>query len=172
MNQQLSKPCNLLSWNIRSVLNEERLDNVLQFMDDHKIGIACLCETWFDAEKGRFTARIQEAGYEITHAYREDKRGGGAAILYQKKLKVKPGDKSATRYTSFEFAYCYIQLEKMKVILLCIYRLQDVPCSTFCSEYEKLMDTIFHKGEVVIVVGDFNVWYEVQNNPDTKKLIS
>ena len=42
---ELSKPCKILSWNVRSVLNEERLDNVLQFIEDNDIRIACLCET-------------------------------------------------------------------------------------------------------------------------------
>ena len=43
--------------------------------------IACVTETWFDSKEGKFTATIKKAGFEITHAYRENKRGGGVAIM-------------------------------------------------------------------------------------------
>ena len=79
----MPKPCKLLSWNVRSILNSERLANVLLFIEDNDIDIACLSETWFDAQKGRFTAQVKQAGYEICHANRDDKRGGGVAILYK-----------------------------------------------------------------------------------------
>ena len=99
-------------------MNEERLDNVLQFIEDNDIGISCLCETWFDSQKGKFTARIKEAGFEIVHANRDDRRGGGVAILYKKSLRVKPGEESTTKFSSFEFAYCCIQASRSKIVLL------------------------------------------------------
>ena len=98
----------------------------MQFIEDHDISIACLCETWFDSQKGKFTARIKEAGFEIVHANRDDRRGGGVAILYKKSLRVKPGEESTTKFSSFEFAYCCIQASRSKIVLLCIYRLQEV----------------------------------------------
>ena len=70
------------------------------------------------------------------HANRDDRRGGGAAIVYKKSLKVKPGEESATRFSSFEFAYCFLQASGSKMIVVCIYRLQEVSCKTFCEELE------------------------------------
>ena len=134
----LSKPCKILSWNVRSVLNDERLENVLQFIEDNNIMIACLCETWFDSQNGKFTAKMKEAEFEILHANRGGKRGGGVAVVYKKSLKVKPGESSSTKFTSFEFSYCCVQMVRSKVMLVCVYRLQEVSCNIFCEELEKL----------------------------------
>ena len=70
-------------------MGEQKLRNLLQFIEDSNVKIACICETWFDSQTGRHTAVIKEAGYEIIHANREGKRGGGVAIMYKESNKVK-----------------------------------------------------------------------------------
>ena len=87
-----------MTWNVWSILNAEKLRNMLQVLEDNEIHIACITETWFDSIKGTFTTAIKEAGFEIVHDAREDKRGGGTAIIYKEKLKVKPGKASCTRF--------------------------------------------------------------------------
>ena len=42
--------CNLLSWNVRSILGKDKRENFLQILDDRNIDIACVCETWFDSQ--------------------------------------------------------------------------------------------------------------------------
>ena len=165
-----SNTCKMIVWNVRSLLNEQKLANFLQTLEDNNIQIACLCETWFDQQSGTFTATIKTAGFEIKHATREDKRGGGAAILYKKTMDIKPGEASANKYTSFEFSYCIMRSSNNKIMLVCIYRLQEVSCKTFCEEFEKFMDSIFHKGDTIVVVGDFNVWAEIADDADNIKL--
>ena len=147
---------------MRSILNSEKLDKVLQFIQDNDISIACLSETWFDAQSGIFTAKIKENGFDIKHAHRDDRRGGGVAILYRDGIKMKPGEGSTTKYLSFEFIYCLIaQILNSKIILVNVYRQQEVSCEIFCEEMEKFLDSIFHKGDIMIVVGDFNIWAEM-----------
>ena len=34
------------------------------------------------------------------------------------------------------------------------------------------LDSVFHKGDSVVIVGDFNVWVDNQKDPDTKKLLT
>ena len=80
--------CKLMVWNVWSIANAEKLSSFLQIMDDQKIGIACITETWFDRKNGPFTKTIRDAGFEINHAFRENKRGGGSAIIYKKELSV------------------------------------------------------------------------------------
>ena len=139
-------------------------------LEDNNIDVACLCETWFDDQNGTFTANIKAAGYEIVHATREDKGGGGAAILYKRTLNIKPGEAESNKYPSFEFAYCTMKLPRVKIVLVCIYRRQEVPCKTFCEEFEKFLDSVFHKAEIVVVVGDLNVWTEIHSNIDSVRL--
>ena len=51
-----------------------------------------------------------------------------------------------------------------------MYRKQEIACKVFCSEIECLLDEIFDKADVVIIVGDFNVWAEMEDNVDAKRL--
>ena len=76
-----SVECRVMSWNVWSIANQEKMNNFLQILEDKKISIACITETWFDGKTGPFTKAIKEAGFKITHAYREKKRGGGCAIV-------------------------------------------------------------------------------------------
>ena len=49
---------------------------------------------------------LKEAGFELHHAYREGKRGGGVATLYKKKINAKEESASCLQYKS----YVYITL--------------------------------------------------------------
>ena len=161
----------VLCWNVWSILNEDKLSNVLQILEDKKIQIACICETWFDSEKGKFTTAIKEAGYEIAHGFRENKRGGGAAILYHKNLSCKKGEASSSKFSSFEFSsVTLVTSDKAKLLLVCVYRKQEISCKVFCDEMEDFLDRSFHKGDIVVVVGDFNVWIETNGDADAERL--
>ena len=138
-------------------------------MEDNDIHFASITETWFDSETGRFTAIIKDAGYEIIHAYRTEKGGGGAAIIYRESFKVKRGEASSTNYSSFEYTYLTFLSQKMKVLLVCIYRKQEINCSIFCKEFEEFMEKVFNQGESIILTGDFNIWAENKSNSKTKE---
>ena len=51
-----------MCWNVWSILNENKLQNFLQVIDDMDVEIACVNETWFDRKEGVFTKNIKEAG--------------------------------------------------------------------------------------------------------------
>ena len=109
--------CNILSWNVRSILGKVKLENFLQILEDRKIDIACICETWFDSQKGAFSSRIREMGYEMIHANRESMRAGGVAIMYKDDTGVKPGCASSEKYVSFEFSHCHMKKENIKYFI-------------------------------------------------------
>ena len=70
-----------MCWNLRSILNKYKLASTLQYLNDNKIMIACLTETWFDTMNGAFSKSIKNSGYEIFHSFQDDERGDGTAIL-------------------------------------------------------------------------------------------
>ena len=171
--KESSGTCIALYWNVRSVLNERKLLNLLQVLDDQHITFACLCETWFDSKSGTFSNTIKEYGFEIHHAYRENKKGGGVAILYRLDGLVKEGDASTSKYLSFEFSYVILTLQsRQKLVLCCIYRKQEVSFSTFLDEFASFNEVIDSKGDVMLIVGDFNVWVDVEENAEANQLIS
>ena len=154
--------CKVICWNVWSVMAEEKLRSLLLYIEDEKVDISCICETWFDSQTGRHTAIIKEAGLDIIHANRENKRGGGAAIIYKQSSKIKKGEASSTKFTSFEYAYCIIQSNESKILLICIYRLQEIACTIFCTEFERFIESIFHKN--VKLDSDINKNYRPVNN--------
>ena len=160
-----------MCWNVWSILNENKLENFLQIIDDNDLSVACITETWFDAKNGHFSHAIKRSGYELHHAYREDKRGGGAAIMYRKNMMVKEGGASATEYTSFEYSSITVTLEaKKKLILVCIYRKQEVLFTAFHDEFSAFMERTLRSGEIMLIVGDFNVWVDIEEDVDATRL--
>ena len=160
-----------MCWNVWSILNENKLENFLQIIQDNDISIACVTESWFDSENGTFSQIIKQCGYELHHAFREGKRGGGVAILYKKHLIVKNGNASSSQFSSFEYAFVILTLQSKKhVVLLCVYRKQEVPFQSFEEEFGPFMDKLLNRGEMLLVMGDFNVWVDVERNSDAKKL--
>ena len=154
------------------MMNDEKRANILGTLVDKDIQVACITETWFDSKTGKFSADIKEAGYELIHGFREGQRGGGSAILYKKTLMVKPGEASSSQYLSFEFSFVTLTIMKSKMIIVCIYRKQEISCVIFCEEMERLMEKVFDKGDSVIVLGDFNIWVDKEFDPDSEKVLT
>ena len=137
------------------------------------IEIACVCESWFDSKSGVFSKTIRDVGYKLHHAHREQKRGGGVAILYKKHMSVKEGEASVSRYLSFEYVCVTVHLtSKKKLLVACIYRKQEVKFSTFIEEFSTLMDRMVFRGDAMLLVGDFNVWVDVEDDTKGKQLSS
>ena len=53
-----------------------------------------------------------------------------------------------------------------RLVLVCVYRKQEVPLNIFDEEFTAFMDKVSNRGEVLLVVGDFNVWIGVTDDPD------
>ena len=172
LNCQSDGSCKVMSWNVWSILNDNKLNNFLLVLQDNDIMIACISETWFDSNNGKFTATIKNAAFDIIHAYREKKRGGGSAIIYKKTLQGKPGEASSSKYSSFEYSYMLFDTDtRSKTLIVSLYRKQEINCKVFCHELEGLMSSIFNKADVVILTGDFNVWGEITDNTDNIGLL-
>ena len=167
-----SVACKMLIWNVWSVANSEKLNNLLQIMDDKQVGIACITETWFDRKTGPFSKTIRDSGFDIHHAFRDDKRGGGTAIIYRMDLSVKKGEASSSDFSSFE--YCYVTLTLnlgRKLMIVSLYRKQQITFKLFYEELSSFMDEIMTRVHCVLIVGDFNVWAEEEQDNDSTILL-
>ena len=167
-----SVECRMMLWNVWSVAKTEKLNNLLQIIEDKQINIACITETWFESKTGTFTKAIKEAGYKINHAYREKKRGGGCAIIYQKKLSIKNGEVSSDMYLSFEYATVILNLKSgTKMTIVCLYRKQEIPFKLFSDELTLFMDRIMKMNTTLMIVGDFNTWVDDEDDKNAETLL-
>ena len=55
---------------------------------------------------------------------------------------------------------------------MCVYRKQEISCTTFCEELEKLVEKVFDKGDSIIIVGDFNIWVDKESDQDSEKVLT
>ena len=162
----LESPIRCLSWNVQSLVNKIHL--VLQVLNDEMIDIACVQETWLSTESNVTTSIIKEAGYNISHVFRSDKRGAGVAILWKEKLKslkldckVKPKTYCSLQYKCLVFKF------NPKFTIINIYRLQEIPFSQFLNDLDDLINDHFSFSHSLILTGDFNVHFEKDDSHDT-----
>ena len=162
---------NIMCWNVWSIMNEKKLENFLQIIQDKNVSIGCITETWFDSLNGTFSQIIKRCGYELHHSFREGKRGGGVAILYKKHLMLKEGGASTSQYSSFEYVFVTLTLQsKKRLLVMCVYRKQEVAFGTFEGEFNLIMDKLVNKGDMLLVMGDFNVWADIEDDGDAQNL--
>ena len=152
-------------------MSDIKLTNFLQILGDNNITVACITETWFDSETGTFSKLIKDEGYCLHHAYRSDKRGGGCAIIYRKGSSIKNMEASTEEYLSFEYSSAMINLDtKYKLHLICLYRKQEISYNIFKDELLVFMDKVSLVGDLLLVVGDFNVWINMEENTEANEL--
>ena len=151
-------------WNVQSIVN--KIYEVLQVLIDNNVQIACISETWLSDKSSITTSIIKEAGYEIDHVYR-DKRGGGVAILW-KNVKVKHNLPSKT-FESFQYKNIWLD-GKVKINLLCIYRLQEISTKQFIADLDILLSEQINCADTLILTGDFNYHYEKTEKSDVISL--
>ena len=83
--------CKVMSWNVSSIINEEKLNYIIQIFEDNDILVACVCETWFDSKCSLLILNNLGLCFEVIHVHREDKHGGGKAIIYKCTSDAKQG---------------------------------------------------------------------------------
>ena len=85
-------------WNARSLNN--KLHHLTTILNDGELDIAIITETWFRSQANNCTAILRENDYSIFHFNRDDKAGGGVAVIFRNWFKSN-GAKSYN-FKSFE----------------------------------------------------------------------
>ena len=135
---------------------------------DNEVDVALFQETWFSSQSNSTTSIIKSYGFNIQHAFRE-KVGAGVAIVWRNNV-----DKQV-HCTSNSFNFESLQYQtatfngKFKMVIICIYRLQEVPIRTFIKELNYLISKQ-NPAYPIVLAGDFNVHFENSLDSETKQL--
>ena len=143
------------------------MNEFILLLHDNHVDIAFIPETWLSSESSVTTSAIREAGYEIDHVYR-GKRGGGVAIIWKSNIQVKCNVKSKS-YESFQYKNIFLY-GNVKMNLVCLYRLQEIPESQFIRDLEDFLSIQSTKSDTLILTGDFNYHYEKTDVKCVKEL--
>ena len=162
--QSLNVRC--VAWNVQSLVN--KVHEIMSILSDNMIDLAFISETWLSSQSNSTTSIVKSFGYEMAHSFREQ-RGGGVAIIWNKHLNKNIRNVSTFKeFTTFHYQKILFN-SKIKINLICIYRLQETPFNLFLQELNDLLSVqdICHP---LVLTGDFNVWYEKQNLANVRDL--
>ena len=158
-----------LSWNVRSLNN--KVEPVMDYIISIDSPIVFIQETWLTDSKNHTTAIIKNHGYKIHHTHRPNSNGGGVAILFKSNIKVIK--LFIGNQPTFESVTVKIVLPgKNNLICACIYRTGTM--SSFLSDFDTFVGTLFSKSDKVLICGDFNIHMDELSKHQTEfnKVIS
>lgn len=141
-----------------------KIHDFIAELQDSDTDIAVITETWLTAHKNTITSELKVAGYNIVHAFRENQRGGGVAIIH--KLGLNFLSAKTHNFISFECVSATLPKKSNGGLnLIVLYRHGSIPNSLFLSEFHNFIEMTQLKHDNFIFCGDVNL--HVNNCADT-----
>ena len=123
-----------------------------------------ITETWFRSQLNNSTATLKENGYSIFHYNRDDKGGGGVALIYRDWFKLH--NSKSYCFETFECIFGSISSTcSQKINFVVVYRFVELSPSGFLSEFHDFCESIFINHRNFVILGDFNLHVNDVFNP-------
>ena len=144
-------------FNSRSLNN--KVENIMSSLNDKGVDIAGFSETWLFGANTPTTAHIKYHGYDIIPDYREDRRGGGTAVIFKLGYKIERLNTNIN-FASFEFTCSKIKSENSKDTIFGVMYRTGPLTKVFIKEIDELLDYLCSNFDNVILGGDMNIHFE------------
>ena len=132
----------------------------------NKTDILLLTETWLTSKETdkiwMDSSDLNKDRYKLTSAIRENRRGGGLALITKKDFKVKLDSNAELR--TFQFAKWYVQLMHTTITILGIYRPPAGSPVEFLTEFTNWITDVVAQDTNLLVAGDFNLHTNNEND--------
>lgn len=158
--------------NMRSVCNKASVVN--DHITQHDLDLFLITETWMNGTNmNRVEAEMLPEGYSLVHRMRSEKKGGGIALIHSDNIAVQTV-RSPQSPSTFESLEVQITREGTSFHLIGIYRPPSLATdvTVFHEEFADLLSHHACSPSQVLLMGDFNIHWEKESNPDAKKLRS
>ena len=144
-----------MSLNCRSL--RRKVAELKTCLDDQKIKIAMLQETWLSEGDSSIYAEIREMGFKILKCERKEKRGGGLAILIKSVKSKRVSASKVSKQEQFDFVLCTLVLENVKINIVNLYRPPHYSKKDFIDKFEDFLTEVLDLEGTVMIFGDFNI---------------
>ena len=150
---------------------------LIHHMQLNNLDICFTTETWTQCRNEPdyqcTRANLDTAGYNIMGHSRENRKGGGIAVIYRPHLHVKKY--SFNEQTSFEAITINLNITTKSYLLSTIYRApysskKPVTMQTFLEEFPDHISSLLRSSRNVIILGDFNIPWNKSEHPDTTSM--
>ena len=103
--------------NVQSLKNKQ--DVLVESLEDNKTDILVCTETWMKSgnEVWFQTSDLHRAGYRITKARRQGKRGGGIGLIHKSNVKANKISSGTTKPLSKQSANCKLRIKLYMYVL-------------------------------------------------------
>ncbi|XP_076449509.1 uncharacterized protein LOC143285944 [Babylonia areolata] len=162
-------------FNTQSVGSKSKRTQIVDFIKDENMDVLFLTETWLKTSGDESKcADLVPPGYKL-RSFPRATRGGGLAVLYRDHLPVTVTSAFPFTLTSCELIQ-FTLTAPQHIHFFCLYRpppskQNKLLNSTFLTELPDLLDYCNLLRGKSVVVGDFNVRYDVPADPLTSKVL-
>ena len=160
-----------------TVLNTQSLNNkaaiFIDFICEYQPDLLAATETWFIDGESASKTQCTPGGYRFFDHSRSGRRGGGTGLLFKNNLmvtKVTGGE-----HQSFEYLEWKVTSGSRRVNLIIMYRppysaAHPVTSAVFFVEFAEYLESIVLSADPLLIVGDFNIHIDSNENYDAIKL--
>ena len=124
-------------------------------MVKNNLDLCILTETWIKEGDTITPTRLCPKGYKSLSISRQDKAGGGIAIVYKSELNISSARDEP--YKTMELYSFIISTGNRPINLITIYRPPNTNVLEFCNELANLLQTNINSSGELILLGDFNI---------------
>ena len=139
--------------NCRSVVNKTQ--EIKLKLVNNNLDLCILTETWIKEGDTITPTRLCPNGYKSLSISRQDKVGGGIAIVYKSELNISLARDEP--YKTMESSSFIISTVNRQINLITIYRPPDTNVLEFCNEFANLPETNINLSGELILLGDINI---------------
>lgn len=159
--------------NCQSLCNKS--DEIADCVRDMDFDALVVTETWLTGNDSDQTiiGDITPEGYVFRHSARSNRKGGGVGIILRNSLKFQR--RPPLKVKSFENYQLTISSGGINIRVVIVYRLHPtkkngIKSSDFFTEFAEFVDSIATSNDHLLILGDFNIHWDVPSNPDTRHL--
>ena len=157
--------------NAQPIRNKDTM--ICDYIMDNKIDVTLITETWITDQDQIWLdcCDFKQHSLNIDTSNRQQRKGGGLALISRSNIIVKHLRKSSTR--SFEYAIWKIIQGSYNITILLIYHppySEKCPITNnmFVDDFSDFLSEFLMTYENILVMGNFNFHHNNLNNPDTQ----